>query len=67
MNFYLKWHRNHEWSKLEFSNSLNKKHAFNFIPVSVEIEVKTLPHMKATITAKVEPEGLECGGIFISY
>ena len=33
----------------------------------VEVEVHTVPHFKATINAKVEPEGLECDGIFISY
>ena len=33
----------------------------------VEVEVYTVPHFKATINAKVEPEGLECDDIFISY
>ena len=33
----------------------------------VEIEVHTVPHFKASINAKVEPERLECDGIFISY
>ena len=37
------------------------------IPVPIEIEVNIVPHFKATINAKVEPEGLECDGIFISY
>ena len=35
--------------------------------MSVEIEVHTAPHFKAIINAKVEPEGLVCDGIFISY
>ena len=33
----------------------------------VEIEVHTVSHFKATINVKVEPEGLECDGISISY
>ena len=33
----------------------------------VEIESCTVSHFKATINAKVEPEGLESDGIFISY
>ena len=33
----------------------------------VEIEVHTVPHFKATINTKVEPEGLESDGIFTSY
>ena len=33
----------------------------------VEIEVHTVSCFKATINAKVEPEGLECDGIFIAY
>ena len=33
----------------------------------VEIEVHTVPHFKGTISGKVEPEGLECDGIFIFY
>ena len=36
------------------------------IPVPVEIEVQTVPHFKAILNPKVEPERLECGGIFIS-
>ena len=37
------------------------------IPVLVEIEFHTVPHFKATINTKVEPERLGCDGIFISY
>ena len=37
------------------------------ILVPVQIEVDTVPHFKATINAKVEPEGLESDGIFIPY
>ena len=33
----------------------------------VEIESRTVSHFKATINAKVEPEGLESDVIFISY
>ena len=33
----------------------------------VEIESCTVSHFKATINAKVEPEGLESDGIFIFY
>ena len=33
----------------------------------VEIESRTVSHFKATINTKVEHEGLESDGIFISY
>ena len=33
----------------------------------VEIESRTVSHLKATINATVKPEGLESDGIFISY
>ena len=35
--------------------------------MAVEIGSHTVSHFKATINAKVGPEGLECDGIFISY
>ena len=31
----------------------------------VEVEVHTVPHFKAPVNGKVEPRGLEHGGIFI--
>ena len=31
------------------------------------MEVHTVPHFKSTINFKVDPEGLECDGIFISH
>ena len=34
---------------------------------TVEIKSGTVYHFKATINAKVQPEGLESDGIFISY
>ena len=34
------------------------------ISLPVEVEVCTVPHFKAPFNAKVEPGGLECGGIF---
>ena len=33
----------------------------------VEIEVHTVPHFKATINTKVDPEQQGCDSIFISY
>ena len=34
--------------------------------MSVEIEAHTVPHFQALINVKVEPEGLECDGLFFS-
>ena len=36
------------------------------IPVPVEVEVHTVPHFKAPVNSKLEPQGPEHGGIFIS-
>ena len=58
MNFYLNWNRNYKRSKLKLSDLLNRKHAFNFdlsIPVPVEIEFHIVPHLKATLNAKMDP------------
>ena len=35
--------------------------------MSVEIEVHTVPHFKASIDAQLEPQKLECHGTFILY
>ena len=35
------------------------------IPVQVEVEAHTVPHLKAPVNGKVEPRGLEHGGILI--
>ena len=71
MNFYLNWHRNYVRLKLKacflLSEFASSKFDLIIISVPVEIESPTVSHFKATINAKVEPEGLECDGIFISY
>ena len=36
------------------------------IPVLVEVEVHTVPHFKAPVNIKLELQGPEYGGIFIS-
>ena len=66
MNLYLNWHRDYKRSKIEFPNSIKSMLQPYIIPVLGEIEVQTVPDFKATVNAKMEPEGLECDGIFIS-
>ena len=61
MNFYLNCHRNYIRLKLKACFLLSE---FGSSKVPVEIESRTVSHFKATINAKVEPEGLESDGIF---
>ena len=35
------------------------------MPVPFEVEVHTIPHLKAPVNAKVGPGGLKCGGTFM--
>ena len=61
MNFYLKWYRNYESSKLiKMQDQLGPF----IIPVPFEVEVHTVPYFKAPVNAKVGPGGLKCGGTF---
>ena len=53
--------------RLHFSIDCSFQLQPSIIPVPVEIEIHTVPHFKATINTKVEPEQLGCDGIFISY
>ena len=68
MNFYFNWYRNYQRSKIELTNLLNKKHPFKFdtfiIPLSVEVEVPTVPHFNDPANGKEDPSQLVCSSTF---